>query len=209
MDTQIQNSLPHFFSYEEEGKTDAGYEAMQDFFLSWTLRCSAKKYQKDNYLLNHYSKRILYALLYGQNKNNSFKFEVDFSKYGSFEVKEITTKRQLGRIDLLVISEIIRNGITEKIALLIENKWYSKVTDEQLKKYSEFINNDSDFREFKKMKVVVYCDDCIINSHPTQKEICKNNEYSFTNIGTLKDFSEIDKYGKTGNYLFDEYWINF
>ncbi len=39
--------LPHFFNYNEEGKTDYGYEAMQDFFLSWTIRCSVKKIRRD------------------------------------------------------------------------------------------------------------------------------------------------------------------
>ena len=47
------NVLPKFFNYDEEGRTDNGYETIQDFFLSWTLRCSNLKYQKDNYLLHY------------------------------------------------------------------------------------------------------------------------------------------------------------
>jgi hypothetical protein len=57
------NSLPVFLNYgEEERKVDQGCEALQDFFISWTLRCAMERYRKDNVLLNSYSK--IYFWLY-------------------------------------------------------------------------------------------------------------------------------------------------
>lgn len=39
--------LPSFFNYKEEN-ADHGYETMQDFFLSWTIRCANEIYKNEN-----------------------------------------------------------------------------------------------------------------------------------------------------------------
>lgn len=36
-----KSKLPLFYNYKEEG-TDNGYETVQDFILSWTLRCAVE-----------------------------------------------------------------------------------------------------------------------------------------------------------------------
>src|ERR1044072_115011 len=102
------NPLPIFFNYEEEGNTDSGYETIQDFFLSWTLRCSSDDY-KDNSEINFYSRKVLYSLLFGRNRKLTL--TVDFRRFESFKVVEIKTKRQFRGIDLLA-----------EIKVLVDNK---------------------------------------------------------------------------------------
>lgn len=147
------NPLPIFFNYEEEGGTDSGYEAIQDFFLSWTLRCSSDAYKK-NSKINFYSKRILYSLLFGQNRELTLM--VDFSRFESFKVVEITTKRQYKGIDLLAEIKVLVDNKVEDYILNIENKVYSDFTDNQLKNYVRKIHDDFDLNKNKLVNVVVF-----------------------------------------------------
>lgn len=88
---QRTNKLPLFFNYNEE-KTDNGYESIQDFFISWTLRCAAEEYKAENPLLNLYSTRIVYALIFGYTDNNGL--NIDRKEIQDFEVINVVTKLQ-------------------------------------------------------------------------------------------------------------------
>ncbi|WHT39540.1 hypothetical protein QNH98_02230 [Myroides sp. mNGS23_01] len=52
----MKNTLPKFFDYDQD-KVDAGYEALHDFFLSWTLRCASKEYISINFKVQQYAKK--------------------------------------------------------------------------------------------------------------------------------------------------------
>ena len=67
MNEIFNSGLPIFFNYDEEGRVDSGYENLQDFFLSWTLRCSNDTYKNVNHKLNNYARKIVFALIYGEN----------------------------------------------------------------------------------------------------------------------------------------------
>jgi hypothetical protein len=45
MNKSETSNLPKFDNYQEECPCDYGYEVIQDFFLSWTLRCAEDKYK--------------------------------------------------------------------------------------------------------------------------------------------------------------------
>jgi hypothetical protein len=201
------NNLPIFFNYEEEGPTDKGYEAIQDFFLSWTLRCSNDTYKIDNFLINFYSKRILYSLLYGRNTESTL--TVDFSHFESFKVLDVKTKRQLYGIDLLAHIKTRVDDTIENYILNIENKWYTTLGENQLNKYVQKIRENFDLNESKLINVVIFCDETILTRDLSQIEKCLKYQYKFTNIVELATLAQIDDLGATGNHLFDEYWVNF
>lgn len=179
--------LPLFFNYTEE-KRDTGYETIQDFFLSWTLRCACDIY-KDHLLIHNYSKKILFSLIFGENSDAEY--SVNFSKYSTFSVKEISTKRQFERIDLLVTVIYEIDGKEENVVLNIENKWYTSIKQNQLIVYSEKLKN---YTKNKIISVVIFCDKCILLKDKNQITLCKQSNYKFVDIGTLKELAEIDNY---------------
>lgn len=202
--------LPKFNNYIEEGRVDNGYEALQDFFLSWTIRCSQFGIDKSDIRVKEsdvkvyeYSRRIVYSMIYGNNDNDIFNLNSKIPD--SFKVTSIKTKRQLESIDLLAELKVSVEGKDEEYVLNIENKWYSKLSDHQLNKYKDYVINN-----FKQSPVHLFitCDDCRKN-YDREKEICKAEGYKYLTIGDISRLSGMNIENKTGNDLFDEYWFNF
>jgi len=199
------NSLPIFLNYEEEGRVDQGCEALQDFFISWTLRCAMEKFRKDNFLLNSYSKSILLALLFGYNIESEYCYENTDNE--TIKVKSVKTKRQLGGIDLIAEIEIENNGTIEHYILSIENKWYAKLGLNQLERYSEVVKANYDLTEKRLVQVLIYCDSEIHGKDKTILERCVKSGYKCTDIESLKVLIGMKEKGLTMNFMFDEYWF--
>lgn len=194
--------LPKFDNYKEEGPCDSGYETIQDFFLSWTLRCSPNKYKEADPKVQEYARRIVYALIFGHNITDSYSIVGQISD--TFQVIQVTTKRQLSSIDLLAEVTTNENGLEKKYVLNIENKWYSGLKQGQLKKYNEFVQNR--FQGVESVNLFITCDDCRKN-YDSEKEECRLNNYKYLTIRDLFSLSKMSYDGKTGNALFDEYWF--
>ena len=191
-------------SYKEED-TDNGYEATQDFFLSWTLRCSQEKYKDTNPIVYNYSRKILYALIIGENDNQNI-YNVKSEVNESFVVLEVKTYRQWKQIDLLVEIKIRNNNKEEKYVLNIENKWYTNIRTGQLEKSKQAVEEVYN-SEFKIVNLLIFCDDEKINE--SIKNQCTDINYKALSIIDLKRLSNIDNNEISNNYLFDEYWFRF
>ena len=191
--------LPKFFNYEDEN-TDNGYETIQDFFLSWTLRCSAIDYKETDEKVNEYARRIVYILINGHNTNESFSFDKKFPN--DFKVIDVKTIRQDKYIDLVAELTIEECGITKKYIFSIENKWYTKTSEHQLQKSRAYIESNYDSKEYQIINLLIFCDDTY-DKH--QMELAIANNYKCLSIDNLIGYSQIKK---TGNYMFDEYWYN-
>lgn len=195
--------IPKFFNYHQEGRTDNGYETLQDFFLSWTVRCSQKEVKQSNQLLYEYSRKIVYAMIYGNNQNDQY--DIDNNCPDSFEVISVTTKRQIGKIDLLAEISVQLNGEEKEFVLSIENKWYSNLSDHQLGNYRSYV--EANYKQ-ESVKLFITCDDCR-DHYEKEKEICRNEGYKYLKIDDLARLSGVKNGDKTNNALFDEYWFNF
>lgn len=52
--------LPTFLNHLSERKRiNSGYEAIQDFFISWTIRWAEEQYSKSDPMVHGYAKKIL------------------------------------------------------------------------------------------------------------------------------------------------------
>jgi len=206
------STLPKFFKDQTHYLVDpdSGYEALQDFFLRWTIHCAEDKYRFSNPKLHIYSKRILFALIYGQNQKDDFVLTED---QGDFKVINIKTLRQLSDIDLIILIEFEKNNQIEKYVLNIENKWYSNLGKDQFTKYKEFIENHDfskyikDFKSPKIKNLFITCDD-ERRYYDAEKNLCRANNYFFLVISDLQKVANICIDGPTGNALFDEFWFN-
>lgn len=196
------NKLPKFDNYQEEGPTDNGYESLQDFFLSWTIRCSANEYREVNKKLQEYARRIVFIMIFGNNNSDSYKIENEIPD--EFKVLEVKTKRQLGEIDLLAEIQVIYKSENKKYLLNIENKWYSGLRAGQLKKYRNYTLKH--FPEYEIVNLLITCDECRKN-YEIEKTECRKNNYKYLTLEHLSILSNMEKIGQTNNDLFDEYWF--
>jgi hypothetical protein len=200
-----EKKLPKFFNYNEE-ETDNGYETIQDFYLSWTIRCAMEEYKSVNYELNKYAKHIVFALVFGVN-NKQIDYEI--KNYEEIKIINVKTIRQLGYIDLLAKITIEKESEVKTYILNIENKWYSNIREKQLgnskinaKKYSDKLNTNVEI-----INLVIYRDYEIVKYEKTKQE-CINNDYKCLTIEDLKIYANIKNGKITNNALFDEYWFN-
>lgn len=193
MSDNFSLELPSFFKSKDENKLDLGYENLQDFFLSWTLRCAEENYKSVNQILHDYAKKILFKLIFDNPNANYF-------------VKEVKAWRQVNQIDLLLEVYLLdSNNIPQNYVLNIENKWYTNISDTQLVKYSEYIESEYKDRDFVVKNIVIFCDsEKLKDGSNLQKAMISN--YSVT---TVEDLKEVIGEVKTDNYLFDEYWFKF
>ena len=195
------NKLPTFFNYREE-HTDNGYESIQDFFISWTIRCAVEEFESENEILNNYAKRIIFLLMFGRIEKGTLKISKVLTP--DFKILNITTRRQVGLIDLVAEVEYVYKDEQKKCVLNIENKWYSGIRQLQLEKSHKFIRQ---IYTDEIVDIVLFCDDEKISEDVVQH--CCDNQYKYLTVGELKDFSGITLAKKSGNDLFDEYWLNF
>ena len=193
MSDNFSLELPSFFKSKDENKLDLGYENLQDFFLSWTLRCAEENYNSVNPILQDYAKKILFKLIFDNPNAN-------------YSVKEVKAWRQVNQIDLLLEVYLLdNNNISHNYVLNIENKWYTNISDTQLIKYSEYIKSEYSNSDFIVKNIVIFCDsEKLKDGSNIQKAMISN--YSITTVEDLKDV--IGKL-KTENHLFDEYWFKF
>jgi len=194
-----QFNYPMFFhKYEDEVKSEANFEALQDFFLRWTFRCAKQDAVVGNNLLNEYSRRIVHALIYGTN--NDWQYEIPATSPGldGFAVKDMKVNRQENKIDLLVFITLV-NG--EKFLLNIENKFYTNTSASQLSNASNYVQRYAE--EYQIVNLLIACDDERTNDYVP---ICKENNFKYCSIDQLRDLCLGNDAAKTGNDLFDAYW---
>lgn len=142
--------LPPFFNYREEKvKVDAGYEALQDFFISWTIRLSETKYNNLNPKLNEYARKIVYGLIFCETLE---RYEINID---DFKVDEVEVFRQYKTIDLIAIITYTLNNKNHKVVLNIENKWYSNIGNGQLEKCRNIICEDVQFNKYNIIDIFV------------------------------------------------------
>ena len=194
--------LPVFLNYNsEDKKKDSGYETIQDFFLSWTIRCAEEKYDTENPIVHNYAKKILAKLIF-ENSQHQPGFLVDGDFINKINFTKIKTQRQHSRIDLVVEIEYTYEAEHKAVLLSIENKWYTQTSVDQLSRYSNTIEKDFSSRFSHIEKVLIFLDESLISSY--QKEIASQYFYKIFHIGELFDKS---KEAITGNELFDSYWF--
>ena len=196
------NKLPSF--WKDDSESDK-LEEVIDFFLSWTLRCAESKYKEVNDQLHIYSKKVLSYFLFGNYE------ELDYKN-----IVRVSTEKQWKHIDLWVEIEI-ENG--EKYVLVIEDKYYSIVTNDQLLKYRKIAENYCSVKkkDFKIKFAVVRPDwakrdggeDFVEESNHIlidDVEIDIDRQYRYIVIDDIHGYF-IENHSETTNDIFNEMWF--
>lgn len=172
----------------ESNGTGGHIEAMLDYVLSWTLRRAAAEYATEKAILYGYCRAILFKLL-------------EIEKYAQITVKSVEAWKQWNRIDLHANIELeYDGGRTEHHAILIENKAYTSVHDNQLARYRQIFEETYDKAKFKLHYVLLTCFD---NIPDRLQQECKKADFRCLPLGDLcppeQEDSESD--------LFNEFWL--
>jgi len=115
-----------FFIDQSEG--DHGKETILTYWLSWSLRLSVENndYCKDKPILKRYCRYMLFKLL-------------GIDNYSGIRVLEVNVKKEWHRIDLIAEINIERDGCKERHVLMMENKAYTYMTENQRDNYPSVV----------------------------------------------------------------------
>lgn len=184
---------------KDESENNHGYEYILDFQMSWVMRVAASNEMKENNALLHkYCSTILKKLIEKSDKDN-------------VEILEVRVWKQWKRIDLHANIIIRINGKEEKHLVVIENKAYTMIHDDQLNRYEISINkvydNDNCLKEFKKhFWVITFFDpDNDRDNYKKTEMMCEASNAKWK----LLSFEDLlnDNPLPTGNDQFDDFWI--
>lgn len=109
---------------EDDSEKDGRPELVMDYIISWTLRRADVKCSIEKPILYRYCREIMAKLL-------------DISLDNNILFEQVKVWKQEQDIDLWVELQINRNGICQQHAILIEDKFYSKLRFNQLENYKE------------------------------------------------------------------------
>lgn len=192
--------LPDFFrdSSDKDGKG----EALFDYWLGWTLRCAPIEYHKIHPKVNEYARNILIYLMFGKNDSNE-EYHCDIDKYKDIQIDSIEVWKQDFQIDLWC-HIILSDG--SKHALIIENKYYTKLKVGQLERYRKSVEQYYYSRPEFHGNVKHLFITCLEEIYEVDKKLCQSFGFSYLPAGNLKAIIGKEP---TGNDLFDEFWFNW
>lgn len=132
---QIESKLSNFNAFETLGIVNT--EIRHSNVLAWLLN------PKDNHGLGDvFIKKLIQTLFY-QNKNTILKSNLTLFDISLMDYYDFNIRREWRNINILAISE------ENKLVLAIENKVWSKESNNQLKKYFDIVHKE--FSEYNKV----------------------------------------------------------
>ena len=182
----------------DEGKTD-NKESVIDYMLSWTLRMANESANSENKSVTDYCQQILSKILF----DDPLKI-----KNGYKSIESIKTWKQWKSIDLCAeVILIDKNNEESKHALLIENKAYSKLHHDQLKRYYETFEEEYKDTNFDRHYVYFTIRD---EGVPIVDKLqCVEAKYHAFTMEEIRDsiWPTPADLKLTGNDIFDEFWV--
>lgn len=184
----IKNNMEVFFM-KDDSENNQGYEHMLDFQMSWVMRIPSDLRIKDKNP-NLY-KRCYEVLMKLIGKN-----EVD-------NVVSVRVWKQWKRIDVIAEIEVESDGKKEKHVVIIEDKAYTMIHDDQLNRYKETVSDWYCDKDFKPHYWVITFYSPGEDGYKTLDSMCKKAKWELLSYDNV-----LEDYTPTGSELFDEFWIN-
>lgn len=179
---------------DDDSEKDGRPELVMDYVISWTLRRADIKCSIEKPILYGYC-RAIFAKILGVSLDDSTLFE------------QVKVWKQEQDIDLWIELQLNRNGICQRHAVLIEDKFYSQLRPNQLENYKErfeaYYATQSD--EWHKHYVLITC---------IERGDSKFEEYygKAPSLG-YKTFSFYEIFGKnhkeSESDIFNEFWLRW
>lgn len=166
-----------------------GYEAMLDFQMSWLLQVAKGYY---NAQLLPIARKVLLKL-------------IDRKDYANVEINRVDVWRQWNNIDVLAEIDVTINGKEEHHIVVIEDKAYTMIHDNQLVRYKKIVDNHYTHGEQLHYWVITFFDDSDKDKLDLLKQDCTDAKWGLLSFYDVIDWYEGMPY--TGSDLFDEFWL--
>ena len=182
----------------DDSEKDGHAETMMDYVLSWSLRCTKYPFVKDNKpLLYHYCKYMLCKLI---DRLQDMKI---------ITIDDVRVWKQERYVDLWVEIDLHIDSREEHHAILIEDKYYTGVHDDQLTRYrqifEDYYQDKKDYQKNNRHYVLITCQYDNNDHYKQLAKAAKENDFDIYNI-----FDIVDKslgYKKTESDIFNELFL--
>ena len=183
---------------QDNWRSNYGYEAMLDFQMSWLMRLAAEKNVKKK-KLHQISKEVLLRLIGLLGTPN-------------VDIKKVDIWRQWEQIDVTAEVEVVVNGQTQRHLVVIEDKAYTKIHNDQLNRYAEKVSEYYEGKSKQKFNihywVITFFDKSSNNWSILEKE-CDKAKWRLLSFYDVIGWSEDKKeeFEGTESDLFEEFWL--
>ena len=186
----------------DDTEKDGHVETIIDYVLSWCLRCAKYQYVKDcKPILYQYCKYMLCKLLDRlQDMNN-------------ITIDNVHVWKQERYIDLWVEVELHVEDRKEHHTILIEDKYYTGVHDDQLKRYrqifDEYYSGNKDYPINNRHYALITCLYDVDPHYAPLEAVAKENKFDIYHLFDLVDASLNYKESESDIYneLFLRDWL--
>ena len=181
---------------QDSSRSNHGYETMLDYQISWLLRLAKEEI---NDRLHDVARSVLFKLIEKKNDSN-------------VKINRVEVWKQWESIDLTAEIELEVNNQTERHLVVIEDKAYTLIHNEQLKRYADTVNanyRDKGRNSYEKHFWVISFfnrDEERFNSLQKQCNDCKVVKWkplSFYEVIGWED----GEFPDTESDLFNEFWL--
>lgn len=177
---------------QDSWHSNHGYEAMLDFQMSWLMRLAAEKDIKKP-VLHKISKDVLLRLI-----------EIGNEEKQHVEIVKVDVWRQWKSIDVVAEVDIKVNGIIEQHLVVIEDKAYTMIHDNQLKRYKQTVEDAyGDTRKAHYWVITFHEEGRYWEKLEYDCMLAKWGILSFYEVIDRKD----DEFPDTESDLFNEFWL--
>ena len=189
--------MPSLFM-NDDSEGDHGKEAMLDFQLSYLLRI-ANTYEDGSEL----AKRVLMKMIGETPKIDSYGWVENLN------LKSVKVWKQWQRIDLIAEVEADCGSGLKHHVIVIENKAYTSVHDDQLSRYAETIEDYYKGQDVQIHYWVITFFDSDTENYEAIANQCKEakGNWKCTSFEDLIDLTEEERQKGTYNQIIDEFWI--
>lgn len=193
--------MPSLFM-NDDSEGDYGKEAMLDYQLSYLLRLADKNVRGTG---DEISRRTLMKLL---------EKEVHLDQWGDVDyelINNVTVKvwKQWKHIDLIVEVEGDFADGKEKHVIVIEDKAYTGIHDDQLNRYTQDVEEWYKNKDFKIHYWVITFFDNDTDGFKAIANQCKdaNRDWKCLSFGEVVDLTDKELQKGTYNEILDEFWV--
>ena len=192
----VADMLSSFMNDDSEG--DHGKEAMLDYQLSYLLRM-ANTYESGSEL----AKRVLMKMIGKIPKIDSYGW------IENLRLKSVKVWKQWQRIDLIAEVEANCGSGMKRHAIIVENKAYTGIHDDQLSRYAEIIEDYYKDKDVQKHYWVITFFDSDTENYKTIETKCREAKgpWKCTSFKDLIDLTKEERHEGTYNEIIDEFWI--
>ena len=179
---------------QDSWHSNHGYEAMLDFQMSWLMRLAAEK-DIEKPQLYKISKDVLLRLIEIGNEDKQ-----------NVTIENVKVWRQWKSIDVIAEVDIKVNDLIEHHLVVIEDKAYTMVHDNQLTRYKQTVEETYGGTRKPHYWVITFFDENQKYKYEALKVDCDNAKWkllSFYDVIGWKD----GEFPDTESDLFNEFWL--